>query len=193
MRYYNINTKTESEYINDDITIRQDDNRVASFFRAELLCNEELLYDNDGFPYIKIYTLDNNGNRYSKYNADGTPDLEAIHIEQVANELASKIAELEVAKDTEQNKPALVRGVEFFGGRLSGQKYKEAFDLAKLLGKTTGEVRAVSGMVTVDEEYINEVLVAIGLASYQAWYKLQQRRMLVDNAKTLDEIKAIEW
>ena len=38
-------------------------------------------------------TLQEDGMPYSKYNTDGTPDLEAIQAETVASELSTKIAE----------------------------------------------------------------------------------------------------
>ena len=50
---------------------------------------QEFLIQSDWIECI----LQEDGIPFSKYNTDGTPDLEAIQIEQVANELSTKIAE----------------------------------------------------------------------------------------------------
>lgn len=121
------------------------------------------------------------------------PEPEFTEEEFLKKAKENKLIELEKAKDEEQEKPVLVRNIYFFGGRSSGQKYKEAFELAQLLGQTKGEVRAVDRMVEVDEEYIKEILVAIGTSTYQAWYKLQQLMTMIENANTTEEVNQISW
>ncbi|MBD3843928.1 MAG: hypothetical protein IE909_19050 [Campylobacterales bacterium] len=104
-----------------------------------------------------------------------------------------KIYELEREKDKEQSKPVIVRGFSFFGGRKNGEKYKETFDLVKMMGKTSGMFAHTEGLVEVDEDFAKEVIIAIGVASYNAWYKFQQLKIAVDNTNTAEELEAIKW
>jgi hypothetical protein len=75
----------------------------------------------------------------------------------------AKIAEINTEKKKRQLQPVEVRGIMFNGGREAGQKYDEAFRLAKLMGRNSGMFGAADGsLVEVDEAFATEVVVAIG-------------------------------
>lgn len=104
-----------------------------------------------------------------------------------------KLIEFEKFKNKEQEAPVKVRDLFFYGGRINGQKYKEAFDLAKMLGKETGTIAHTTGLVEVDEAFVTEILVAIGLATYQAWYKFQILAETIKNTTTTEDLEIITW
>lgn len=126
-------------------------------------------------------------------DADGKPKL-ANKLPQTLEELkAQKIFEFERIKDKAQLEPVKVRDLFFFGGRENAQKYKEAFDLAKMMGKTSGVFAHTEGFVEVDEDFAKEVIIAVGAASYSAWYKFRQLETIVNSAKTKRELDKIKW
>lgn len=133
-----------------------------------------------------------NGNRII-VNADGKPKL-ANKLPQTLEELkAQKIFEFERIKDKAQLEPVKVRDLFFFGGRENAQKYKEAFDLAKMMGKTSGVFAHTEGFVEVDEDFAKEVIIAVGASVYNAWYKFRQLETIVNSAKTKRELDKIKW
>lgn len=155
-------------------------------------------YDDEAIK--DIVNIDEEGNEittqspWTKDKILMTPEEVEAHInpQPTIEQLKSqKLTQIEKEKDDEQSQPVQVRDLFFFGGRESGQKYKEAFELALLLGKTTGEVAHTAGLIEVDEAYMKEILTAVGLASYQAWYKATQRKLALEKATTKEEIEVI--
>ncbi len=104
------------------------------------------------------------------------------------------IERIEREKKIHQLTPVIVRDISFFGGRVAGQKYDEAFRLAKMMGLTEGEFASTDGsLVVVDETFATEVITAVAGASYMAW---KQATLLINQAKqatSIDELDAIVW
>ena len=113
------------------------------------------------------------------------------------NTVKRKIAELETASKEYKNKDVVVKiakkNYTFFGGRINGQKYKEAYDLAVLHGMPKGAVGTKEGLVEVSADDMNNILRAIGTQAYVGWKKLQYYKMAVAQAKTVKEVEAIVW
>lgn len=77
-------------------TIEWNDDRLKNYreYSANLSDkSKELSFNDDGIPIIKTLILDENGERYLIYKEDGTPDLELIEHQRIANELSTKIQE----------------------------------------------------------------------------------------------------
>ena len=104
-----------------------------------------------------------------------------------------KIKELHKAKKEAQNANVTVRDNEFFGGRENGQKYDEAYRLAKMMGQKKGVILGVKGFVEVDETYMQEILVAIGGQSYASWFKFNSLKQEVESLDDIDQINLIKW
>ena len=106
----------------------------------------------------------------------------------------SQKEKLNSEKKLRQLNPVEVRGVMFYGGRTAGQKYDEAFRLAKMMGISEGNFKSVDGdMVAVDEAYANEVIIAVASTTYRLWAKEQEYITQVDTATTIEEVEAITW
>ena len=125
--------------------------------------------------------------------------LKRITEEDIENSLLmilkeSQKVEINTAKKERQLLSVTVRGVKFYGGRTAGQKYDEAFRLAKMMGFSEGNFQSVdSGMVVVDEVYANEIIIAVASTSYRLWAKEQEYIAQVDMATTAEEVEAITW
>jgi len=106
----------------------------------------------------------------------------------------SQKEKLNSEKKLRQLNPVEVRGVMFNGGRKAGQKYDEAFRLAKMMGLPKGNFLSASdGIIEVDEDYANEVIIAVSSTSYKLWLKEQGYIAQVDRATTIEEVEAIIW
>ena len=108
-----------------------------------------------------------------------------------------KTQELEKSAKEYKNKDVVVKinkkNYTFFGGRINGQKYKEAYDLAVLLGRPKGAVGTKEGLVDVSADDMDNILRAIGTQAYVGWKKLQYYKMAVAQAQTVGEVEAIAW
>ena len=126
-------------------------------------------------------------------------NLNNITEEDIENSLLmilkkSQKVEINTAKKERQLSHVTVRGRKFYGGREAGQKYNEAYMLAKMMGLSEGKFKSVdSGMVVVDEAYANEIIIAVASATYSLWAKEQAYITQVDIATTTEEVEAIIW
>jgi len=98
--YDRINQKQTGIFRNEDETIISTDPRVKTFWEPKAP-NEDLAFDDNGFPYVKTYAMQADGTRYSHYfdtpDADGVyqPDIEKID----ADTQASLDAQANIARD----------------------------------------------------------------------------------------------
>lgn len=127
---------------------------------------------------------------YKRVDGQIVPDDERI----LAKMKPAKIKDIEAEKKKRQLQPVKVRDILWFGGRVAGQKYDEAFRLAKRMGLDKGEFLSVDhGLVEVDENFANEIIIAIGAATYKQWKIAATLIQMVEAAKTPDEVEAIKW
>jgi hypothetical protein len=75
MRYYNIKMHCITDFIDDEITIVETDDRVSDWFKP-LELNEVMTYTSEGFPLRITYQTKEDGSRYEAYNDDGTPNID---------------------------------------------------------------------------------------------------------------------
>ena len=126
-------------------------------------------------------------------------NLKKITEEDIENSLLmilkkSQKVEINTAKKERQLSHVTVRGRKFYGGREAGQKYNEAYMLAKMMGLSEGKFKSVdSGMVVVDEAYANEIIIKVASTSYGLWLKEQGYITQVDMATTAEDVEAIIW
>lgn len=103
MRYYDLieTPKTQKFFLEPgDNRIPENDERVSCWFQPKTKAQDRY-FDDNGYPKLKEYALDENGDRYSIYletpDANGVykPDLDAIATAQAESDKIQAIAELE--------------------------------------------------------------------------------------------------